>query len=329
MKRYLLFLICALVLTAFPGCKKKSGFDPLTKSQSDFIGTWKGTISSFKDNKLIRQSGNVVFYPEAGGESLAGLLFMKENIFVRQFQFANGTVYFNVICNDPENPNCQNWSLSGYAVFSEEGKIELNISGNECGLAGNQYISWEGTMQSTQVAADSIRYFDFGRTGNTWTYNVRLQNGDSCLVQKQINQNPADYFFQGASSQACAWGGINKSFSWTVSPDTYTLNHDSTFSLNRVYFPIYAKPGVTYKYLINSDTTTVTLVDTSVWLTTPAGTFSCFRFRHTEPFYSGMVKNTKTSHFWINNRYGIIRQEVANPVDSTSIQLQVLAGKNF
>jgi hypothetical protein len=140
---------------------------------------------------------------------------------------------------------------------------------------------------------------------------------------------PSDYFFQGVSSKACPWGSNNQSLSWTVSPEMYTINHDSTFSLNYVYFPIYAKLGVSYKYIVNSDTSTVTLQDTSQWLTTPAGTFSCSKFRHTEIFHSGLIKHTKTSYIWLNNRFGIIKQEVENPADSISVKLQTLSAKNF
>ena len=186
MKRFLLYLTCVFLIFASPGCKKKSGFDPLIKTQSDFIGTWKGTISAFRNNKLIRQTGNISIYPEAGGNTLSGLIFMNGISYFRQFQFANGTLYFKMICNDQANPNCQNWSLSGYAVFSDEGKIEIKISGNECGTLGDQYISWDGTLVSTQVSADSILYYNFAKTGNSWTYKVILKNGDSWQSAGQI-----------------------------------------------------------------------------------------------------------------------------------------------
>ncbi len=329
MKNNLLILLCIVSLLLSGGCKKKSDFDPATKSQNDFIGNWKGVITAFKNNQYLRQNGLVVIYPDAGGSTLSGILFAKETSVFRVFQYANGTIYFKVECNDPENPKCQNWSLSGYAVFLDEKTLDFRISGNECGAYGEEFISWSGSMAATPVPADSIRYFCFAKTGNTWTYETLLSNGSVCQLQRQIAAMPSDYFFTGIVNQTCTGSGFTKVLKWSVTPDHFTVNHDSTLTLHPVTFAIDAKPGVVYKSILNLDTTTLTLLDTNTMVTTVAGNFLCNSYRYTEPVVTDAGKVNRASLFWISKKFGVIKQEVNVPVDTTDIQTQVLTSKNF
>jgi len=328
MKSFLLILISAILLIPSPGCKKKS-FDPSGKSREDFIGTWTGTISTFKNNQLLKVSGTLVIYPDAGNISLTGIFFMNETSVFHEFQFVDGTLYFKVVNNDPANPMCQNWSLGGYLVFSEENKIDIRISGNECGPQGTEYVNWTGSMIQTQVPADSIQYYNFAKSGNSWTYQVFLKNGDSCQVQKQISQESPMYLFDGTVTQTCGWAGQNMTFKWNVTPSDFSIIHDSTLCYLPFSFPIDAKPGVIYKPYTNNDTVTMTLLDSNFIMTIPAGTFSCKYFRYTEPVDSGLFRIKKTAYLWLNNRYGIIKHEVLNPVDTTDIRVQVITSKNF
>ena len=328
MKSYLLILLSAILLVPFMGCKKKS-FDPTTKSRENFIGTWKGSISTFKNNQLVKENGTIVIYANAGVTALSGVIFMKETSVFHEFQFVDGTLYFKVVNNDPANPICQNWSLGGYAVFSSESAIEIRITGNECGQLGSEYVNWTGYMGQVQVSPDSVQYYNFAKAGNSWTYKTTLKNGDTCQVQKLVSQTSGSYTYSGATSQTCGWAGQNMTFKWEVSPSGFSIVNDTTLSNKPFTFPINAKLGVVYSAYFNSDTTTVTLTDTNLVVITPAGNITCVRFRYTEPVYSGIVKIKKTAYLWLNTRYGIIRQEVLNPVDSTSVQLQELSAKNF
>jgi hypothetical protein len=331
MKSYLLILISLIFLIPFSGCKKKS-FDPSGKSREDFIGNWKGSISTFKNNQLLKESGTVSIYADATTKALSGILFMKATNVFHEFQFVNGTLYFKVINNDPGNPICQNWSLEGYAVFSSETTLDIRITGNECGQLGSEYVNWAGILVQDQVSPDSVKYNHFAKTGNSWTYKVTLKSGDSCQVVKQISQETVTYLFSGSAAQTCGWTGQNNTFKWNVSPTGFSIVNDSTLSIKPFLFPINAKQGVVYRNYINNDTTTVTLLDTNVLVTTLAGNFTCVRFRYTEPVYADTSKTTKisrTAYLWINNRYGVIKHEVVNPVDSTDVQLQILTTKSF
>ena len=328
MKSYLIIMVLAVSMLPFTGCKKKS-FDPTGKSREDFIGTWKGSISTFKNNKLLNEYGTIVIYPDAGGSSVSGILFMKETNVFHEFQFVDGTLYFHVENTDPTSPLCQNWNLGGFIVFKAEGELDIRITGNECGQIGNEFVNWVGTLFSDPVSADSIKYYNFAKTGNSWTYNVKVKNGDSCQVQKQVSQASGNYIFTGHTTQTCGWPGQTMTFRWEVNPAGFTLIVDSTLADKPLLFAINAKPGVVYASYSNNDTTTVTLLDSSLVETTPAGTFECSRFRYTEPVYSGQMKTTRTSYIWLSNRYGVIRHEVINPVDSTDVIFQLLTSKNF
>ena len=47
------YILGAAILTGFlAGCSKDS-FDPASKSRQDFEGTWTGSISTFKNSKLL------------------------------------------------------------------------------------------------------------------------------------------------------------------------------------------------------------------------------------------------------------------------------------
>jgi len=328
MTRYLLLVICAVIMIPFSGCKKNKGFDPMSKSPNDFIGTWHGTISTFKNNKLIKESGDVVIYRESE-TLLAGIIFMDDILIFHEFQFLNGTLYFKIPCNDPDNPNCQTWNLGGYTMFTEEGKLDFRLSGNECGSFGSEYVDWNGTLLQKQVSPDSITYFNFCKPGNSWTYKITKNNGDTCQVQKQISENPSSWLFMGLSSQTCGWSGTNMIVKWNVSPSDFSIVNDTTLSTNGFIFPINAKLSVVYRYFLDNDTTTVTLTDTNKVITTPAGIFNCSRYKYTESAYAGDYRYTKTAFLWLDKRYGIIRQEIENPLGPTDIRSQVLSAKNF
>lgn len=329
MKRILIIFLVPALLLLLTTCKK-AGFDPMSKSQSDFIGTWSGTLTAFKNNKLIKQSGLFLIYPEEGGTLLGGIIYLSETRVFREFQFQNGTLYFKVFNTDPDNASCQNWNLGGYASFSESDKMEIRISGNECGLIGSEYVDWSGTLVSSPVKKDSLACFTFAKTGNNWTYKITKNDGDSCELLKLLGVKSGDYAFSGESTHQCGWPLTNIPVKWTVTPSNFTIRTDMTLVNHEISIPVYAKYGVTYKSYPSPDTVTLTLLDTNKVVTTIAGTFFCNYYKYTETGYrDDGVRNTRTSYLWLNYHYGVIKQEVINPFDSTWIVKQSLKAKNF
>ena len=329
MRTLIRILTIPILLAALAGCSKDS-FDPASKTRSDFMGTWKGTISTFKDNKLMKESGSVYIYPVKGGSAAAGILFMSETQVLEEFQFVDGTLYFKVKNNDPESPFCQKWSLGGYAVFTSEKEIELHITGNECGQVGNEYVNWVGTLGTATVPADSVLYFNFAAASRSWTYHSTLLDGDTCRVVKQISASPAEFSFTGATTDTCGWSGTGYNLKWTVTPAAFTIQLDSNLCEKQVNLAIDAKMGVIYRSILSgTDTVTVKLADTSTFVTTPAGTFQCDLYQYTEPVTVGSTRYTRYSRIWLNNLHGIIRHEVQNQASTTGVTMQVLTGKNF
>ncbi len=327
MKSHLLIAIGLLALVPFAGCKKKS-FDPASKSLQDFVGTWEGTITTFKENKLMQESGAVVIFPDAGGATLSGVFLMKENRIFHEFQFVQGTLYFNVENNDPDNAFCQNWSLGGFAVFSEEGKIDIRITGNECGDIGGEFVNWTGTLVNRQIPADSVKYFNFGGSGHSWAYDLVLNNGSTCTMSKVVNTT-GTYSYLGTIAHTCSWANPPLILKWNVTPAVFSILLDSTLCDKPLSIPVSAKPGVTYRTLLSPDTLTLSMVDTLQTLTTPAGTFVCSKYLFTEPVYRDSVKHTRATFLWLDNRFGIVRMEVTNPVGPEDIGFMELSDINF
>ncbi len=327
MKRLLFFAVPAFFILLFGGCKKCDCFDPSTYVQSDFIGTWKGTLTTFKDNKSVKKSGDVVIYQAASG--LEGILNMEGVYRLVGQQFNNGFWYFNVVCSDTLNPECSNWSLSGFASFSEPEHIDFHMAGNECGTLGKQYVNWEGTLAMYSDLPDPALYYSFGKQGNAWNYLINKVNTDTCSLQQKITETPSAGLFNGGISNSCGWPWQHKVFYWYVDPAMYTVYDESGSGSVAASFPIDVIPGRVYTYIHGNDTTQVTLVSRYQELTLPAGKFICTKYRVVEPADS-VKSTTKTDYFlWINNQYGVVKKEVTAPYGPNDISTQLLISKNF
>jgi len=328
MKNHLIILIFSALIIFTASCKKKS-FDPMTKGQGDFIGTWTGTLTAFKNNKLIKETGNFLIFPEEGGNLLGGIIYLSETRVFRQFQFQNGTLYFRVVNTDPSNPVCQNWNLSGYASFSDESTMEIRISGNECGIAGSEYVDWSGTLVQSSVKKDSLSCFTFAKAGNNWTYEVAKQNGDSCHIQKLVAIKTGDYNFTGESTHTCGWTNQNIPLKWILTPAEFVIGDDATIIDHPITIPVYAKQGVVYKTILNQDTVTLTLLYSNVIVNTSAGTFACNQYKYTEPVISDSIQTTRTAFLWLDYHSGIIQHLVVNPLNDQDIKSQILTAKTL
>jgi len=329
MKRLLFSSFFLALLVAFAGCKKCNCFDSSLFGRTDFTGTWKGTITAFKNNQRIVKSGELVLYPVNNGASLGGIMIFEETSRLVEVQLNNGQWYFTVICSDTLNPQCSNWSLTGFAAFSDEQQIEINIAGNECGPSGKQFVSYEGTLSKYNDVPDPSAYFSFAKAGNIWGYKTTLNSTDTCSLNYQMgNLNPSG-IFEGNVTNNCGWPWQYKSFYWYVDPAMFSVMADATSGSVIARFPIDMPTGTTYTYYYAGDTTNITLEARDVNVTLPLGNFNCIKFRQesTSPWVKG--GGLKTSYIWINNQFGIVKQEFTNPVDSTDMVMQVLSSKNF
>lgn len=319
-------LVVITILALMQGCKKKE-FDPSAKSAPDFLGTWTGELTTFKDNVLSKERGIVMIYPEEGGSTLSGIIYLKEIRAFKQFQFQGGTLYFKVVNNNPDNPLCKTWNLSGYASFSDESTLDFRITGNECGYIGNEYVEWAGSLRLSPETQDSLEYFSFTQPSNNWTYKVEKVTGDTCQLQKLLATQTGFYLFNGESTHTCGWPATNIPLKWMVNPAEFTVFNDATLVRHELTIPVWALPGVIYTRRTTTDTITLTLLDKENSVVTDAGTFLCNRYRYSETIAHDGIRTTRTSYLWVDYRNGIIRHEVVNPTDTTGIISEVLKSK--
>lgn len=329
MNRFLFFVSALFLIIHFSGCKKCDCFDSAKYGPNDFIGTWKGSISTFKENKPIKKSGEVIIYSAGGGSNLVGIINMDGVNRIIGTQFNNGFWYFDVICSDTLNPECSNWNLTGFAVFSGELHVDLHIAGNECGKLGKQFVSWEGALDKYSDTPDSAVYYNFGKQGSTWDYIINKKNTDTCILQQKITDIPSAGLFDGTVTNNCGWPWQHKFFHWYLDPVMYSIYDESGSGAIVASFPIDVTPGRVYTYIHGSDTTQVMLVSRYDEVTVPAGKFNCSKYQIIESADTALT-DTKTTYFlWLSNQYGIIKKEVSNPVGPDDISTQILLSKNF
>jgi hypothetical protein len=329
MKRIPINCIIFLVLTllCIAGCKK-SKFDSTKSSKSDFVGTWHGSISTFRHNQTVTKSGDFIIFFNSTQYTLLGLLILDETNIIQMTQFNSGTFYFSVLCNDPENATCQNWSLAGFAKLEEQGKMDIYISGNICGLLGDQFVDYTGTMNQTSPNPDSSYLYTFARAGRQWNYKITLVNNDTCHVQDNLISAGFSNIYQGQNLNSCGWQPPSFNYYCFASPlyFQYILNPDPSTVYSE--FPIDAPLNSQRIFAYEPDTTYVTLVTESENVTVPAGTFSCREFKLDCRVHSA-GNHLVSGYYWLNNQYGVIKYEPLGITQLTDIAIKELLSKNF
>lgn len=329
MKRISIICIIILLLAAldFTGCKK-SKFDSTKASKSDFVGTWQGSISTFRHNQTEIKTGNLLIFFTASQYSLTGLLILDETNIIQMTQFNTGTFYFSAICNDPENVQCQNWSLAGFAKLEEQGRMNLYISGNICGPLGDQFVDYSGTMTQISPNPDSSALYTFARAGRQWKYKVTFVNNDTCEVQDILTSAGPPEIYQDQNLNSCGWQPPSYSAYWYASPLYFQYIYSPDPSTVIANFPIDALVNMQRIYINDPDTTYMTLVTESENVSSPAGTFNCRKFRMECRVHSA-GNHLVSGYYWLNKQYGIIRYEPLITTQLTDISKKELLSKNF
>ncbi len=321
-------ILVLLLLSAFPACKKTGG--PVIRAERiDFTGTWKGELVSYTYGRKIVQKYEWVVYTNPVDGRLSGLLTMYETNRLEELQFSDGAWYFRVINSDSLNPQCREWSFAGYAKFTGEGMVEFNLAGNKCGPIGDQYTSWGGTMSKVSDSLDPGAYFSFIREGRAWTYKITKNNNDTCALHYQVDTREEEGLFKGAISNFCDWSWQEKHFSWTVDPCRFTVLPDTLNKISLSVFTLDMTAEKIYQFRDGTDVSITALIKRNEQVSVPAGKFLCNKYQVETLSEEDMPATGIVSYYWISNRYGIIKREVLNPADSTSLKLQVLTSKNF
>jgi len=319
----ILLIVCALA-----ACNKTDN-SLINKQRSDFIGTWKGNLVNYDHGKRVVQKYEWMVYTDSTNGRLAGLLTLTETNRLEELQFSDGTWYFRVVNSDSLNPSCREWNFAGYAKFGTEGTIEFNLAGNKCGPIGDQFVSWGGTMSKVSDTLDPAAHFDFIRGGNSWTYKITKNNSDTCTLGYNITADLKNGVFEGMMTNQCNWNWSEKHFSWAIDPSRFSVLPNDTSAIPLSVFTLDMTLGKVYRFRSGFNISITALLKRNEEVTVPSGKFVCNKYQVESYMEWDTPSSSILSYYWISNRYGIVKREVLNPADSTSLKLQVLTWKNF
>lgn len=315
--------ILLILLTFMTDSCKKDSFDSKSVTMNQLKGTWRGRITAFKNNTLIERSGDVTLFPNETGNFLDGIFEMGQINLIEGFMFQAGILYFNLICSDSTNPLCTKWNLGGYVFLEEENVMVIRIAGNECGLLGKQFVTYEGSLILINPGMDPSAYYSFGKTGASWTYETHLYNGTVCEVQQSIGSQPAPGLFTVTETNTCGWPFTQRQFNWMAEPVKLSVMAGTSATEILYTFYLDAMLGTTYCFINNADTTYLTLTDADYPVNVSAGSFNCGRYTIESRMHSS-GDTTIRGTIYLNRQYGFILTEYTEPSDSLSIQSQVL-----
>lgn len=324
---FYILLISFLILPQ-QACKKEDRFDSKSVTLAQLKGTWRGRITTFKNNTRIEKSGDVSLYSNAAGDLLNGIFELGQINFLEGFMFQSGTLYFNLICSDSTNPKCSNWNLGGYVYLQEDNLMVVRIAGNECGPKGSEFVTYEGYLILINPGMDPSLYFSFPQVGRSWRYNTTRFDSVTCTIQQEVINEPSSYVFQIKETNDCGWPFFTREFSWYVEPFKLSILGDS--STTDVLYTYYLDAVINkkYRFINGTDTTFLTLTKTNVPVNTTAGSFRCGKYAIDSRIHSSGNVNTKGT-IYLSKQYGFIKMEYSEPSDSSNILSKVMDTINF
>jgi len=317
------FVLIILVLLPEQGCKKETTFDSSAVTINQMKGTWRGRITTFKNNTRIEKNGDVSLFDNTAGDLLNGIFDLGQINFLEGFMFQNGTLYFNLILSDSTNPECSNWNLGGYVFLQEENLMVIRVAGNECGPLGKQFVTYEGYLILINPNMDPSAYFSFAQVGKGWSYETELYNGILCNVQQSITAEPSPYLFTVTETNDCGWPFAQREFNWMVEPFRVSVMAGTSATDVLYAFYLDAVLDKTYRFINGDDTTYLTLTDTDVPVNVAAGSYTCGKYAIESRMHSSGDITTKGS-IYLSREYGFIKMDYSEPADSSYIKSQSL-----
>ncbi len=319
----LISLLLVLLILPEQACKKDTAFDSSAVALNQLKGTWRGRITTFKNNTRIEKNGDVSFFDNTSGDLLNGIFELGQINFLEGFMFQHGILYFNLLLSDSTNPQCSNWDLGGYVYLQEDNVMIIRIAGNECGPLGKQFVTYEGSLILVNPDMDPSAYFSFAKTGRAWSYETQLYNGISCEVQQTIGAEPAPYLFTVTETNNCGWPLAQRQFNWQVEP--FRLSVMAGTSSTDILYSYYLDAVVdkTYRFINGTDTTYLTLTDGDVLVNVTTGSYTCGKYSIESRIHSSGDITTKGT-IYLSKQYGFIKMDYSEPSDSSNIQSQVL-----
>jgi hypothetical protein len=136
----------------------------------DFVGTWQGTISYLQADG---ESGNfnATLTLSVSGDSLVGTWDDGAKVDI-DGDVASGMLTFYIPTDDPDNPDCANWSFTATAILTSNPTImDINASGTVCSEEGGVLANASGFLTSSDgsggIAPNTGSYVLNGSTVET------------------------------------------------------------------------------------------------------------------------------------------------------------------
>ncbi len=316
------------ILFLFTGCKKTETFKSEDATYADFSGTWRGVITTFKDNERRQQNGTLMIYSTDKGQTLSAILSMDNINMGMQTLFNNGIYYFKLTANDTIDPYCLNWNLAGFAKLSAHNEMELNLAGNECGEPGDEFVKWEGNMIRVSEGIDESACYSFAKAGNKWEYRNYLSSGDTVTSILEITTEVSQGVFQGNTSVQTGNQVQNNTFTWSVSPGRFNVDSDGSGQTFNGLFRLDAPLAKPYTCINGNDTLSMTLMAINQEVDLSCGIFRAVKFRQ-EVISANPAAEKRITVIWLVNRIGIIRTQVLAEDGTTVLEVKELVNKNF
>jgi len=322
--KILISLLLLLLVLPEQACKKEATYDSSAVTLNQLKGTWRGQMTTFKNNTRIEKNGDVTLFSNTAGDLLDGIFELGQINFLEGFMFQEGYLYFNLILSDSTNPQCSNWDLGGYLFLEEDNMMGIRIAGNECGPLGKQFVTYEGSLILVNPNMDPSAYFSFANAGRSWTYETQLYNGTSCEVQQTIGAEPSPYLFTVTETNNCGWPLAQRQFNWQVEPFRMSVMAGTSTTDILYSFYLDAVLNKTYRFISGDDTTYLTLTDTDVPVNVTAGSYTCGKYSIESRMHSSGNITTKGT-IYLSKQYGFIKMDYSAPSDSSNIQSQALS----
>lgn len=321
---YPLVMIILSVVMTFVGCKKKNN-DDNTANKDQYVGTWQGIIASIDDGKWsdtatvsIRLSGDNLFgYLTTAGDPEVSRL--------RLISFADGIFTYALICNTPEEEDCQNWNVTGTLTLTGTNVIKLYLSGTFCGPQGGEQGTVTGDLTKTSSIPDDSNYITFAQVGREWRYRVTGFDGMQCMLKYYLTGDLGNGVFSGIATNDCNWQWETMDYWWYVSPAKWCDMQSASLDTMILNIRADAKVGDVYTTVIGSDSVVVEVLSLNDPVIIDGKTYTCYKILKKGNQFGGYSEGYGWGTFGI----GFIKYEAIEPNNPWDVHLEELVWKNF
>jgi hypothetical protein len=321
---YIYLIMLAVSMTVIAGGCKKKNTEP-ADNRAQFVGTWQGTITftggtGWTDQGIlsVRLSGdNLIGYVTRVSEPVVMRL--------RMISFANGIYSFEMVCANPDDPDCQTWNVTGTLTISGTTILQLSASGTFCGPGGGIQGTVTGDLTRTSPNPDDSNYITFAQAGREWHLRITDYSGNQCTYILHLDQDLGNGIFSGTGTTDCNWPTQLTTFYWYVQPGIWCDMRTASLDSRILNIRSDAQVGDTYQSIVGNDTITVTILSLNDQVVIDGKTYDCIKGRK----YGHQWLGYSDGYFWMQFNTGLIKYEALQPNGPTDVHYEELVWRNF